>query len=491
MGNAKSHFRGLRPFDIKRRGLSVSNRIHGDSMNNSEEETLIGLFDKLAEQIKDIIENGKSKGIFKPGGEEFFQWKITEFEYNENGIAKSSGKGEHIVEESWTHLYHSILEEIKTTNEYLSAINLINKHYGRGDNLEYPFSNLLTGLISRIFSDSKSYKSFAEKLILTFIKDLKGEPLRQGAIIKLNGIVILSQPIKFKIGDIEYILRQTTKQDLEKKVPAYLYMGVPDIERPPAFLSIEFLGRLTKEVQTKVEQSIALLRLYSVGSVRYISYRMYSETLLNLMASSEIRGNKTHSTLEKYVIYDDNAEKIKNYWQIMINKVPKNFYEFGEKKLDHVAISYSRYSDALLLNGIKERRISNAVMGLESLYLKGGEKAELTYRLKIRVAKILSLFEYDPYKIKKVIRDAYKIRSSFVHGGHLSYDTNCKINDRYGDIDNFLNLLLDYLRVSIIIWVFIKKGKDEILDLIDDSFIDKNKEEQLKKIISPSKNVIG
>lgn len=47
--------------------------------------------------------------------------------------------------------------------------------------------------------------------------------------------------------------------------------------------------------------------------------------------------------------------------------------------------------------------------------------------------------------------------------------------------------MLDYLRISIIVAVILRKGKDELIDLIDDSLIDDEKGEQLSSWLSSTK----
>jgi len=50
--------------------------------------------------------------------------------------------------------------------------------------------------------------------------------------------------------------------------------------------------------------------------------------------------------------------------------------------------------------------------------------------------------------------------------------------------------LLDYLRISIIVIMLNNKEKDELIDLIDDSFVDEKKEEMLTSIVSRAKDII-
>jgi len=208
------------------------------------------------------------------------------------------------------------------------------------------------------------------------------------------------------------------------------------------------------------------------------------------MASATLGAGVSLAAFEKSQIRKEDIQRLKIFWQRMMRFLPSSFYEYGETKLDHIAIAYKRYCDGLLQNGVLERRIANAVMGLESLFLKGGEMQELIYRLSIRIAKIFVLLGYDSYKVKDIVRDAYKVRSLFVHGAHLSYKQKRKLNREYGDIRSFLLSLLDYLRISIIVMIFMKKEKEEFLDLIDDSLVDHDKDTQLANLLTSVKSLI-
>ena len=265
----------------------------------------------------------------------------------------------------------------------------------------------------------------------------------------------------------------------------------PYLKTPSAILNIEFLGREVNEIQIKVNQAITILRLFKVGSVKYISYRMHSESVTNVTASGISTAGESERVLEKSQITEEDIQTLRKFWQIMTKTLPLSFYAFGETKLDHITIAYKRYCDALLQNGVLERRIANAVMGLESLFLKGGENQELIYRRSIRIAKLFSLLGYGSYRVKEVVRDAYKVRSLFVHGGHLSDNEKRKLNDKFGDINSFLLLLMDYLRISIIMMLFIKKEKEEFLDFIDDALVDKDKDSQLNNLLNTTRNVIS
>lgn len=260
---------------------------------------------------------------------------------------------------------------------------------------------------------------------------------------------------------------------------------------PSAILNVEFLGRQANEIQDRVSQAVAILRLFKVGSVEHISYRMHSESVIDVMASGTASSIIPPRSLEKSLIKEEDVQKLKSFWETMTRSMPSSFYDLRETKIDHIDIAYKRYCDALLQNGLMERRIANAVMGLESLFLKGGETQELLYRLHIRIAKILSLMGHEPYGVRELLKDAYKVRNLFVHGAHLEYREKRTLNSKYGDVKSLLQSLLDYLRICTIIMIFVSKGKEELLDLIDDALVDKVKDSQLDSLLNTARAVIS
>jgi hypothetical protein len=139
-------------------------------------------------------------------------------------------------------------------------------------------------------------------------------------------------------------------------------------------------------------------------------------------------------------------------------------------------------------NSILERRIANAVMGLEALLLDATQ--ELSYRLGLRTAKIMSLLGSDPREARQLIKDAYHIRNLFAHGSHLSYREKRKLELRYKDIKNIFSAIANYLRRLIVIMILIRKTKDEFIDLIDNSLVDRKKEEELDNLLSLAKQVL-
>ena len=83
------------------------------------------------------------------------------------------------------------------------------------------------------------------------------------------------------------------------------------------------------------------------------------------------RSGEIYRALEKYLVIHKDARTLKQFFQIMYNFIPQSFFEISSlTKVDYSTIAYNRYCDALLQNGVLERRIATVVMGLEALFLK-------------------------------------------------------------------------------------------------------------------------
>ena len=103
----------------------------------------------------------------------------------------------------------------------------------------------------------------------------------------------------------------------------------------------------------------------------------------------------------------------------------------------------------------------------------------------------MGMFGYDAYKVREEIKDSYQIRSIFIHGDTLTYNSRKKYIKNHGSLENLFSYIIDYLRVSIILFLGLKKDKDEFIDLLEDTFIDEEKEKLLRDQINTIKESVG
>jgi len=452
-----------------------------------DEEIISNSLRQLALMIKKAINDSISSGIIQPEEEPYFRWKVDKFQYTDKGITESSAHSENFMKKSWFRATSKLKESIEKSNEYTLALEHLMNIFGESDKLSQNLKYFVQKLIYKYLSDSRFEEADRDSIIATFLKELREEPIKYGAKVELQGFAL--RPDSVEIGS-DTTLRQPKIEDLEREYPVYIPMILPHLPSPSVILNIGFLGRRANGIQRRVEQAIVILRLFRVGSVKWTSYHMHSESIIDIMASGTLTAGKIDSPLETYLVTQEDEQKLKKFWQTINDFMPRSFFELSVTKTDYLTIAYNRYSDALLQNGILERRIANATMGLEALFLKPDERQELVYRLRTRVSKLLGLLDYYLREIKKIINDAYRIRSIFVHGGQLSYNERKELESKYKDIKNVLQSALDYLRISIILMMLSNKEKDEFIDLIDESLTDTKQGESLAQCIFEAKQMI-
>ena len=450
-------------------------------------DQLLNALELLAQTIKSQVEEGISNRAIEAQDEVYFRWKVEKFQYTDKGVADYSAHGEYVTKKSWFGAIFKLEESIKQSSEYSSALTHLANVFGKSDRLPSYLDCFIITLINQCLDNPSIEETAVVSLLATFLKDLREEPVKYGADVELQGIALRPESLELSF---EITLRQTKAEDMEREVAVHGFMfGGGFLQRPSAIMRIEFLGRRVNEVQKRFRKAIAILRLFKVGSVEYISSRLFSESIIDRMASGMLTSGKAGTALETYLVTEEDVQKLKRFWQTMSDSVPESFSGTDITPIDYLTVAYNRYSDALLENGLLERRIANAVMGLEALVLKPGEMQELPYRLGIRISKLLSLIGHTSHEIRKVINDAYKVRNLFAHGGQLSYKGKKKLESTYGDAKNVLLWVLDYLRTLIIVMILGRKGKDEFIDLVDESLVDKTREKQLNSIIAQAKEI--
>jgi len=453
------------------------------------DDQLIDVLKQLSATVKTMIDEGVSNGTIKPQDEVYFRWKVDKFQYTDKGVTDYSAHGEYFTKQSWFRAIIKLEESVKHCSEYSPALEHLTKVFGDSNRISSDLDQFIVKLLHHYFSSLKTEEKDIESLITTFLKDLREEPVKYGAEAELQGVALQPEKIEPSFG---ITLRQTKIEDFEREFPVYgFFMAPHHLPNPSAILNIEFLGRGTNEIQKRLEQAIVILSLFKVGSVEHTAYRMKSESITDISASGTVTSGRTRGALETYLITHEDVQKLKKFWQTMTESIPESFFKLGITGTDYLSIAYKRYNDALSENGLIERRIANAVMGLEALFLKPGELQELPYRLGVRIGKVFELLGRNPHEIKKIINDAYKVRNLFAHGGQLSYKQKKKLESKYDNVKNLLLSVLDCLRILIIVIILSRKEKDELIDSLDDSLIDRKQEEQLSAVISRAKESIG
>jgi hypothetical protein len=180
-----------------------------------------------------------------------------------------------------------------------------------------------------------------------------------------------------------------------------------------------------------------------------------------------------------------NVARFKALCEYLSKHFGQELVDEDQTRVDHFAIAYHRYAEALSATGLIERRIAVAVMGIESLFMT--DKDVIGYKLSMRLPKLLSLVGENPVATKKLISDAYGIRSKYVHGDSLTPKEMKKVVEPHGGMDAMLAKLITCLRLALILCLCGLPEKQKRVSLIDNALIDPSKQDELSAAVAPVK----
>ena len=228
------------------------------------------------------------------------------------------------------------------------------------------------------------------------------------------------------------IINQVKKADIGLIPPYYINANPDDTRDFLDYLIISF--RLLKEGFIDYEYIFSLYQLELLGGLSFLNRNLH------------IHGNERYNFNESELI---DLVKILNYIQTIRNK---NFKI--DLVLDRFNFTYER------------KRITDKIIDLavayETLFTKKNDgKDSITFKLKLRIARLLGKDYQEKKNIAKKIDYFYTIRSKIVHG-------ESNVNKTDSDI---LNETKEYLRKSIIIYLD-KQFQTHFANFDHNSFID-------------------
>ncbi len=445
------------------------------------------LFTNLSQDIADIILNERLKGSLIPTNDTFVRDRILATTESAYGVQRKQWQQEIINKPSWLQAVQIVVSQVENNDLFKPARESLQSTRLSEDQINTLLDRFTYSLTNHFLEndDEVTRQEYFKDLISKVIEQINSENFRIFSTVKLRGVAFPAREILINLSGTEFQLRQVSVADLsqEQRYPGYREKLSID---PTAILSIHFLGIYPHEIQDKVEQAICILRLFKTGSVGYSSYTIENDSLLDPAPGIGTIFNGNSSVgLETYIVEETDKLILEKFWKAISAVLPSKGLGRNIESVDAVEIAYQHYSDALFTIGTTERKIAEAVMGLEALFLKGSENQELAYRLRMRVAKVFGLMGADAYEAKKVANDAYSIRSAFVHGDVVSSKDKRAIENRHTSLPILLKSVLDHLRISIVMFLLSKVEKDTLLNLLDDSYIDQTKLPELEELLNP------
>lgn len=432
----------------------------------------------IGEGVKKLREAGgmtQTKAVYvKP--------KFEQFQFKDGTLSSLSWTYESIekTETHWREEYEFLENTIKKIPDYAEAFKLISKNYGVSEpQAEFRLS-LFAQAVSKL-SLPDNQETLVD-LITTFVADLEGSPKQWHVTLWLHGVWTVEEEVTLPDG---VLLRHPRQSDFEVERPLEiaLYPMYDELfsalrPTPSAILELERRAKDNLELQYEVEKLLTILRLFHVGAVLVIRSSWKAKSLVTFGSFST--GSRSFPVpSENYSLNKEDLEKLEKFRARIEPLIPQELVKGGEK-LDFIITSIQRYQDGLLKPESAESRISFAIMSLEALLLRGGER-ELVHHLSQRAAKILGMTGNNPEEVYTRVKRCYTIRSKFVHGEPLERD------ERQYAAESVATML-NYARASIVVLLQVGKDikKEQFLELIDKSLLSRRSQEELEEVFKQS-----
>lgn len=400
--------------------------------------------------------------------------RVTDIKYEENSISYrySLELFERIEPGSQAILLSKLTSQLMMLPTYIDAYKHISKICKVDESQTQSWLKIFVlKLLMRLLNGHLSEEELNE-LIKLFINDLKKRPVIWSAVMWLKGMWLKDEEIEIREG---LRIRRPRPEDLMLEFPINETFAVPiETECPSAILEVMLRAPDNLSVLNELSKLVIALRLYKLCSIY--------PTKVMLKPKSILRSSETREPFPASIVYpcslsSEEASELKAFLDRVMRWIPVIQGHVG--LIDYVSIALKRYDEALF-NSDPVEKLTHAVMGLEALYLKPSERMELARRLAQRVAKCISIYGYDTLNVFEVVKEAYDIRSVFVHGAPIELKEHRKIIELGDEI-------IRYLRLSVLTFLELKNyakiEKDHLLDIVDRSLLSLKVQEGLEKLI--------
>jgi len=402
--------------------------------------------------------------------------KFERFDYHEGNINMqwTDEYGEK-DEWNWSDEIKLMDSEIKKSPIYSDTFKLISKTYKVNEaQAEFWLSRFAATIARRAYEGLKEEQLL--ELVVFFIGDLEGTPHEWSPIVWLDGIWMKDEVVEVEEG---IKLRMPKPEDLEfeQRLDMYPLMApAMTYDHPSAILEFRCRAKNQPEVHELLEKLVTVLRLFKLSSVLSTRTQWISKSLLGF-GGTHYRTTPTSATY-KYPIGKIEAPSLQRFINRIMPLMPTEALAPSTETVNHVVIALQRYNDAVLKPEVVESRLTCGIMSLEALYLKANEREELSHRLSQRVARALSVFGYEPLEVYNMLRQAYEIRSKFIHGSKIE-------KDELQNATKLTEKTLEYARASIVMYLQLKEKieKENFLNLVNNSMLNNDAHSKLNELL--------
>lgn len=364
----------------------------------------------------------------------------------------------------------------RLSESYPSIPKCLNAIKKEGNQNDIESRLILTKLIEHIlFKEHKDLNDNRKREIASiFSNDVRKSSAT--CLIKIWTTSIWLHLKKIRVSDFTTV-RKPIDQDYNYLIPSFLLYGDELRKECASIFEIKRTANSDKEIREYLQKLIHVLSLFSPGSVSFVNIEVKLNSIVKPRVQVGYIGGKPGDNLNrlKYKMTKVKARAFQEFHDILIDQLPVDDW-INKKKSSNtpVFISVDRYRESLISKQRPEALITYVITSLEALLLGDGEKSELSHRLSQRGAKLLSIFEKKPITIYKKLKEAYTVRSTYIHGS---------LSSKTKDLTELHRDVVDIARICILIFIekISNQSKKEILQEIDNAFLDSKSNDKFMK----------
>lgn len=453
-------------------------------------EASAAALEALANSMRTTIEHKKTTDAVGPGEEVYAMNIVDEFSTSGHHPGPTSWHTEYVTEQNWLAAAMHLSDEIKALKEYSDALfHMKNSTEGyEGPDVKFVLDQW-THRLSMELLDGSSTEDRVSKAIELVLGELRGEPQETTSISRINGIVVDGPPITVKVAEAAFVLRSVQKEDFESKRSLHManFHSHDPHHRPTAVLEVTMKSHGGEGIQKTAAKANRILTLFQVAGVVELSLKLGGPSYIG--GGGTLHHGSIQTPARNAIITADESEKLRKFWRTMWTMVPTGIGASQENQGWDIA--YARYREAIAATSGWEARLASAVMGLEGLLLGDDEKNELTYKLSMRLAKTMSCLGADTSNVVETAKDAYRVRSVYVHGGQLSYKQRQKYERKHGSLDQLLHQCTDWLRMILVSYLVCNLDKEQFLDQLDEGMISVKGHDTIESRLTAASSVLS
>jgi hypothetical protein len=425
-----------------------------------------GAFESVLDGAAVKIERLRLDGIIRPDPEPFFRYALDAFDYTVEGpFSRSAGFG-WVLRDAWSistveRCIAEVAEEIERCVALLPAD--VREHPLAPVGVQRLFESMTLSILEGVLPSETDVSQW----VVGLYGALREEPSAIQVRVDLGGIAVLASPIEFGDDRVQIRLRAATREDWEVPVlpAAREFAEVRVKRRTSAILELRYRDHDLSRWQRELDRVVTVLRLFGVGAVEYVTVEHGSDSLIDPAGglwAIESGGPPSRS----YALRDGDVDRLRQFWSVMSSAIPESLYWNEVEDAEDVAATFANYRVLLFTSGCGNESFAEVVRALESLLIYKGTKL-ISRTLQRRTGALLGACGHDSGRVELALRNAYDVRSRYVHGDSLPEELERRIEQEFGGRVALFRLCLDMLRIALVATLAAGLDKRSLIDAVE------------------------